>query len=629
MASKKRFDLNDPRDIRAIQELLLDGCNESDDEDQSPSCSASGPTPGPSNINTGDPEEDCDTDAEEEIEERQENSDTEQSDDDSSSEDDKDEDYYVCQKKKGKKVIDTITWKKSSYPPSKTGKHNLIRRLPGPIGRARGINTIADTWACLFDDSMFEIIVTYTNQYIDSIKGQYTRERDAKATNKTEIKACIGLLYLAGLYKAGKLNLEDLWGKDGFGIEIFRLTMTLTRFRFLLRTLRFDNRETRQERRAVDRLAHIRELFEKFIKNCKESYHVGEDVTVDEKLEGFRGRCSFIQYIPSKPAKYGVKIFAVVDSGVYYTCNMEIYPGKQPDGPFQLSNKPADVVERLVAHLRNSGRNVTADNWFSDITLLQNLSKKYGLSYVGTLKKNKWQIPKEMKELKTREAFSSVFAFRKEATMVSYVPQNKNNKKNVLLISSMHSDGSIDEDTENRKKPEIITYYNHHKIGVDMVDKMSSAYNVQRGTRRWPMVVFSTILNVAGINSQIIYLGNGNEVSCRRNFIRDLGRELIMDQMVIRSQLARLPRSLTIRLRELLPGKQTPRTPSTSTTTGANEKKRKRCEPCWGNKITRVTKYTCNGCGQYLCLKHSAYYCIDGCDLNNNDENDEDSSQQE
>ena len=89
--------------------------------------------------------------------------------------------------------------------------------------------------------------------------------------------------------------------------------MSLKRFRFLLRVLRFDDRTTRQERKTLDRLAPIREIFDKFVTNCQQCYYVGEDVTIDEKLEAFRGRCNFIQYIPSKPAKYGIKILAVVD----------------------------------------------------------------------------------------------------------------------------------------------------------------------------------------------------------------------------------------------------------------------------------------------------------------------------
>lgn len=66
----------------------------------------------------------------------------------------------------------------------------------------------------------------------------------------------------------------------------------------------------------------------------------------------------------------------------------------------------------------------------------------------------------------------------------------------------MHNDAKINDETG---KPEIIMDYNATKAGIDAVDKMCETYNVARGTNRWPMVVFYSIMNVTGINSYIIY----------------------------------------------------------------------------------------------------------------------------
>lgn len=76
-------------------------------------------------------------------------------------------------------------------------------------------------------------------------------------------------------------------------------------------------------------------------------------------------------------------------------------------------------MKRLVAPIRNSGHNVTADNWFSDMSLLQELAKNDHLSFVGAPKKNKWQVLKELNNINNRENFSSIFAIRKEGKMVS------------------------------------------------------------------------------------------------------------------------------------------------------------------------------------------------------------------
>ena len=52
---------------------------------------------------------------------------------------------------------------------------------------------------------------------------------------------------------------------------------------------------------------------------------MGQKVKTDKMLPGFRGKYGFRQYIPSKPSKYSIKIFAMGNSKVFYTGNLEIY----------------------------------------------------------------------------------------------------------------------------------------------------------------------------------------------------------------------------------------------------------------------------------------------------------------
>lgn len=49
---------------------------------------------------------------------------------------------------------------------------------------------------------------------------------------------------------------------------------------------------------------------------------LGPNVTVDERLVAFRARCPFRQYMPTKPAKYGIKIWAACDANTSYALNM-------------------------------------------------------------------------------------------------------------------------------------------------------------------------------------------------------------------------------------------------------------------------------------------------------------------
>ncbi|VEN52714.1 unnamed protein product [Callosobruchus maculatus] len=247
----------------------------------------------------------------------------------------------------------------------------------------------------------------------EAISPNYQRSRDARPTNLPEIKALFGLLYLAGIHKSSRLNTEELWSRDGTGIDLFWLTMSLQRFRFLMRVIRTDNKNTREERCKKDKLAPIRDIFDSFVQNCQKSYTICEYATVDEKLEAFRGRCSFRQYIPSKPNKYGIKIFALVDSKMYYTCNLEVYVGQQPEGEFRQSNDPKSVVLRLIMPITKTGRNITVDNWFTSYELINELLKKHNLTLVGTMRKNKRQLPVEFVNTKQRPVNSSMFAFEK------------------------------------------------------------------------------------------------------------------------------------------------------------------------------------------------------------------------
>lgn len=389
-------------------------------------------------------------------------------------------------------------------PNVRTRSHNIVTHLPRVKGLAKKAKSALECWQLFFDKTMLELIVENINKYIANKKEAYTRERDCNITSSAEIKAFIGLLYLAGYYRNSRLNTEDLWANDGSAIETFRLTMSRNRFHFLLQTIRFDDKETRNERKALDKLAPVRTLFEMFVQHCQNNYSVSEYVTIDEMLPAFRGKCPFRQYIPSKPSKYGIKVISMVDSKMFYTANLEVYLGAQPDGPYKVDNSASSVVKRLCSPIRGTGRNISAE-WFTSYELVSDLLKDYKLTYVGTVRKNKRQLPPNFLAVRGREKFTSEFVFQNNLTLVSYIPRKG---KNVILMSSMHHYAAIDPTTADKKKPEIITFYNATKSEVDVVDKLCGTYSTSRNTNRWPMVLFYMILDVAAINAHVIYKGN-------------------------------------------------------------------------------------------------------------------------
>ncbi|XP_030758825.1 piggyBac transposable element-derived protein 4-like [Sitophilus oryzae] len=501
---------------------------------------------------------------------------------------------------------DGITkWRKMPPPTNvRTKSCNIIIHLPGPKGAAREKKSEIDIYNLFLDDSIINIIVTSTNIYIDKIRSKFARERDARYTDSIEIRSFIGLLYLIGTLRSSRKNLSKLWDNSrGNGLEACYLTMSEKRFRFLIRCLRFDNIQDRPARRELDKLAAIREVLELFNNKFQSLFTPGEYLTVDEQLLAFRGNCSFRQYIPSKPAKYGLKVFAMCDSKTAYTVSLEPYVGKQPPGPYEQSNSGEDIVLRLVAPVEGTNRNITADNWFTSLSLAKSLKTKK-LTYVGTIRANKRELPKEFLPSKTREIKSSLFGFQDDATLVSYCPKKN---KSVLVLSTMHFDNAIDDSTGIEKKPDIITFYNMTKIGVDLLDQLCQNYDVSRNSRRWPMVLFYDFLNISAINAYCIhkYHSHGlNKCVKRANFLETVSWELIKPQIHRRSEIQSLP--VEIRRRsKILVGVQDEPTPQEDKTGS-----RGRCFVC-GRSRNKTTRRWCVKCGKWACGDHLKDVCVD------------------
>ena len=83
-----------------------------------------------------------------------------------------------------------------------------------------------------------------------------------------------------------------------------------------------------------------------------------------------------------------------------------------------------NMLSKLCNPMHNSGINITTDNWFTSTKLAEDLLLKQ-ITLLGTLKKNKPDIPKQIATGKNREVGSSLFGFRNRQALVSYIPKKK------------------------------------------------------------------------------------------------------------------------------------------------------------------------------------------------------------
>jgi hypothetical protein len=113
----------------------------------------------------------------------------------------------------------------------------------------------------------------------------------------------------------------------------------------------------------------------------------------------------------------------------------------------------------------------------------------------------------------------------------------------------MHNDDKIDETTQQLRKPEIITTYNLTKGSVDTVDKLCATY-ISRNSRRWPLTVFYALLNVAGINTQVIFASNVETQMRRREFLESLAMDLMKEHRGDRAACSHVFKELRTKLKE-------------------------------------------------------------------------------
>ncbi|XP_038141219.1 uncharacterized protein LOC119783663 [Cyprinodon tularosa] len=242
-----------------------------------------------------------------------------------------------------------------------------------------------------------------------------------------------------------------------------------------------------------------------------------------------------------------------------------LYGGNNQWGP--KKNQGLRVVLDVTEGLR--GHNVTCDNFFNSYELGQQLLK-WKITMVGTVRKNKPELPPALLGSKEREVFSSKFAFTPTTTLVSYLPKKN---KNVVLLSTLHKDGDT-SDREDRK-PIIILEFNRNKGGVDNLDKVIGAYSCRRMTARWPLVIFHNIIDVSSYNAFVIWIEinptwMSHKHNKRRVFLEQLGKALVTPLIERRKHVPRTEASeAVVKAIQSAAAPDQPEDPSTTATSPA------------------------------------------------------------
>ncbi|XP_043505326.1 piggyBac transposable element-derived protein 4-like [Polistes fuscatus] len=319
-------------------------------------------------------------------------------------------------------------------------------------------------------------------------------------------------------------------------------------FTEIMRFIRFDDRNQRNQRLQTDKFAMISEVWYKFIDNSQNCYKPGPYITINEQLFPTKARCRFTQYMPNKPDKFGIKFWLAFDVRSKYIINGFPYLGKDesrepsvPLGEF--------VTMKLAKPYVGCGRNITTDNFFTSLPLATKLLATK-TTIVGTIRANRKELPRLAKLKNDDMALFSTKLYRSNNCMFTVYKAKP--RKKVLILSSMHN--SVQIEKNDTRTPETIQLYNSTKFGVDVTDQMARNYSVKSKSRRWPLQVFFNILDLAGINAWVLYKETtGGEIT-RQEFLFQLAEELAIEYQ-----------------QEL--GKKNQPIPIASTSTGSRERK--------------------------------------------------------
>ena len=110
-------------------------------------------------------------------------------------------------------------------------------------------------------------------------------------------------------------------------VSLYKVALSINRFQFFLRRIRFDNYRTRADHFHHDKLAPVSEIWEMFLPNLHRFYKPADSLTVDEKLLGYRGKIPGRTYLPPKPRKYGLQIFWICEADSGFALNAHVYTG--------------------------------------------------------------------------------------------------------------------------------------------------------------------------------------------------------------------------------------------------------------------------------------------------------------
>jgi hypothetical protein len=117
----------------------------------------------------------------------------------------------------------------------------------------------------------------------------------------------------------------------------------------------------------------------------RKCWDAGNRLTVDESMIKYKGKAiRFVQYLPQKPIKHGIKVYAIVCAYSGVLLGEIVAHGRRLTKEKGVKVKIVSELIKITGHHKYVGVTVYGDNWYTSDRLQQHLWEEYRWYYVGT-----------------------------------------------------------------------------------------------------------------------------------------------------------------------------------------------------------------------------------------------------
>lgn len=310
-------------------------------------------------------------------------------------------------------------------------------------------------------------------------------------TTAAELYAFMGVHLYMGI---DRLPRTDMYWSETWSHPRVTTTFTRDRFKQMLRYFRVVASDDAAAER--DPRPHVHSLAERLNRVFAAHYAPSQHMALDEAMVAYKGRSPIRQYIPTKPHKWGYKIWCLACDD--YLLHFEVYGGGGH------GDSTLETALRMTSAYQQQQLILYTDNWFTSPALMHALADR-GIRLCGSVRSNRKGIPSiddddvhslnRGQYIQRQKDDATVAVWHDQKTM--WVLYNHCSPQETAVVKRWGDHG----ERVDVQCPRAIRDYFYHARSVDVLSQLHYAYPIGRKARRcWPRLAW-WLLDMCVVNA--------------------------------------------------------------------------------------------------------------------------------